>query len=168
MFKDTLKNMNLFVNGKGYAGVIDEITLPKLTLKTEEYRAGGMDIPIEVDIGMEKLECNFSLSTFDREILSLFGLKPNAITQLTVRGSVLSEGDGLEKSIVISLRGLMKEMDFGNWKMGEKTPIKCTMALRYYRFATDGENIHEIDSDNLVRIVNGVDQLSQTRKHIGL
>ena len=48
MLKDTLKNMNLFVNGKGYAGVIDEITLPKLTVKTEEYRGGGMDMPIDM------------------------------------------------------------------------------------------------------------------------
>ena len=38
-----LKNMNLFVDGRGYAGRIDEIQLPKLTLKTEEHRAIGMD-----------------------------------------------------------------------------------------------------------------------------
>ena len=44
-----LKNMNLFVDGRGYAGRIDEIQLPKLTLKTEEHRAGGMDLPVEID-----------------------------------------------------------------------------------------------------------------------
>ena len=33
-----LKNMNLFVDGRGYAGRIDEIQLPKLTLKTEEAK----------------------------------------------------------------------------------------------------------------------------------
>ena len=41
-----LKNMNLFVDGRGYAGRVDEIELPKLTLKTEEHRAGGMDVPV--------------------------------------------------------------------------------------------------------------------------
>lgn len=51
-----LKNMNLFVDGRGYAGRVDEIKLPKLTLKTEEHRAGGMDIPVELELGMDKLE----------------------------------------------------------------------------------------------------------------
>ena len=40
-----LKNMNLFVDGRGYAGRVDEIQLPKLTLKTEEHRAGVHGYP---------------------------------------------------------------------------------------------------------------------------
>ena len=51
-----LKNMNLFVDGRGYAGRVDEIELPKLTLKTEEHRAGGMDVPVLIDLGMDKME----------------------------------------------------------------------------------------------------------------
>jgi len=51
MLPKILKNFNVFVDGRGYAGKIDEITLPKLTIKTEEYRAGGM--------GMEKLEADY-------------------------------------------------------------------------------------------------------------
>ena len=57
-----LKNMNLFVDGRGYAGRIDEIQLPKLTLKTEEHRAGGMDLPVEIDLGMEKLEAELTIA----------------------------------------------------------------------------------------------------------
>ncbi len=56
MLPKILRNFNVFVDGRGYAGKIEEITLPKLTIKTEEYRAGGMDIPISIDMGMEKLE----------------------------------------------------------------------------------------------------------------
>ena len=60
-----LKNMNLFVDGRGYAGRVDEIKLPKLTLKTEEHRAGGMDIPVELELGMDKLEAELTISDFD-------------------------------------------------------------------------------------------------------
>ena len=56
-----LKNFNLFVDGRGYAGRAEEVTPPKLTIKTEEIRNGGMDAPISVDLGMEKLECQFIL-----------------------------------------------------------------------------------------------------------
>lgn len=168
MLKDTLKNMNLFINGKGYAGVIDEITLPKLTIKTEEYRAGGMDIPIDIDMGLEKLECSFSLSKFDPELLNLFGLKPHASTQMTVRGSVLCEQTGQELPLVLSMRGFIKDMDFGSWKVAQSAGVKCTLALRYYRFTRDGEDIHEIDSENMTRKINGVDQLAQTRHNMGM
>ena len=64
MIADVLKNMNLFVDGRGYAGVVDELTPPKLTMKTEEHRAGGMDAPVELDMGMEKLEASFSLKKY--------------------------------------------------------------------------------------------------------
>jgi Phage tail tube protein FII len=65
-----LRNFNVFVDGRGYAGKIDEITLPKLTIKTDEYRAGGMDIPINIDMGMEKLEADFTFSEYVYRTLS--------------------------------------------------------------------------------------------------
>lgn len=74
MLPKILKNFNVFVDGRGYAGKIDEVTLPKLTIKTEEYRAGGMDIPINIDMGMEKLEAEFTFSEYDSELFRLFGL----------------------------------------------------------------------------------------------
>ena len=61
-----LKNMNLFVDGRGYAGRVDEVENPKLSLKTEEHRAGGMDLPVEVELGMEKLEASLTFSDYVR------------------------------------------------------------------------------------------------------
>ena len=37
MLPKILKNFNAFVDGRGYAGRIDEISLPKLLIKTEEH-----------------------------------------------------------------------------------------------------------------------------------
>jgi P2 family phage contractile tail tube protein len=85
MLNDVLKNMSLFVDGRGYAGNIEELNLPKLTMKTEEFRAGGMDAPVEVDMGMEKLECDFTLTRFDKDLLKLFGLAPGNTVSLTER-----------------------------------------------------------------------------------
>lgn len=168
MLKDTLRNMNLYVNGKGYAGVIDELTLPKLTVKTEEYRGGGMDIPIEVDMGMEKMEIDFTLSKFDRNVLTSFGLKAGINIPLTVRGSILSEEHGTEQPIVIHLKGIVREMDFGTWKAGDQATVKTLIALRYYRLTLNHNNLIEIDIANMVRKIDGIDQLAESRKNIGL
>ena len=69
-----LKNLNLFVDGRGYAGRVDEITLPKLTVKTEEHRAGGMDAPVRLDMGMEALEATLMLAELDEAVFATFGL----------------------------------------------------------------------------------------------
>ena len=48
MVPQTLYNMNAHIDGVSFAGDITSFTLPKMTLKTEEHRAGGMDAPVEM------------------------------------------------------------------------------------------------------------------------
>ncbi|MDL2295612.1 phage major tail tube protein [Lachnospiraceae bacterium OttesenSCG-928-E19] len=84
-----LKNFNLFVDGRGYAGRADEVTPPKLTIKTEEIRAGGMDAPAEVDMGMEKIETSFSLIEYDPDILTQFGVVSGNSVSITLRGALV-------------------------------------------------------------------------------
>ena len=167
MLDDILKNMALFVDGRGYAGNVEELTLPKLTMKTEEFRGGDMDAPIEVEMGMEKLECEFTLTRFDKEALKLFGLAPGRVMPLTVRGAVVSD-NGTQTPVIVNLQGSIREMDPGNWKPGEKATLKFAIALRYYKLSHGGEVIHEIDIPNMVRVVGGVDQLSEIRNALGV
>ena len=167
MLDDILKNMALFVDGRGYAGNVEELTLPKLTLKTEEFRNGGMDAPIEVEMGMEKLESEFTLTRFDKNVLKLFGLAPGQLTPLTIRGAVISD-DGTQTAVVVNLQGLVREMDPGNWKPGEKATLKIMLALRYYKLTHGGDIVHEIDIPNMVRTIGGVDQLSAVRSALGI
>lgn len=165
--RDVIKNLNLFVDGRGYAGQVEEFNPPKLTLKTEEFRAGGMDAPVELTMGMEKLEADFSLISFDADVLSLFGVAEGFSVPLTMRGA-LESLDGTVKPVVISTRGKIKEIDNGSLKPGEKPSMKVTMALNYYRLEHNGAVIHEIDVENMVRVINGVDALAATRAALGL
>lgn len=167
MLDDILKNMALYVDGRGYAGNVETLTLPKLTMKTEEFRNGGMDAPIEVELGMEKLEAEFTLTRFDRETLTLFGLAQGQNIPLTVRGAIESD-DGALLSVIVNLQGFVREVDFGSWQPGEKATLKLMVALRYYKLTHGPNVVHEIDIPNMVRKINGVDQLALTRTALGL
>jgi hypothetical protein len=167
MIENVLKNVNLFVDGRGYAGQVEELTPPKLSMKTEEFRGGGMDAAVELDMGMEKLEASFSLKKYDKDVLSLFGLAPGNLVPLTFRGVVESE-DGTVKPLVIQLRGKIREIDDGTWKPGEAASLKVAMSVRYYKRTLDGEEIHEIDIENMIRKINGVDQLAAQRAALGM
>jgi len=167
MITDILKNMSLFVDGRGYAGKVDEVVPPKLTLVTEEHRAGGMDAPVELDMGMEKLEMDFSSAAFDVELLRLFGVAPGNEVPLTIRGALESE-DGTVTPLIINVRGKYRELDMGTWKPGEKVPLKAMVSLKYYKLTHGQDVVHEIDVEGMTRIINGVDQLEGQRSALGL
>lgn len=166
MLPKILKNFNAFVDGRGYAGRIDEIILPKLSIKTEEYRGGGMDIPVAIDMGMEKLEAELNFAEYDSELFRLFGLVDGNGVSITLRGGL--QGIGEAEAIVINLRGQFKELDLGNWKPADKAKLKCTISIRYYKLTIDLRELIEIDAENMIRKINGIDQMSSLRSALGI
>ena len=48
-----LKYLNMFNDGLSYMGVVESVTLPKLTRKLEKYRGGGMPGSVSVDLGLD-------------------------------------------------------------------------------------------------------------------
>lgn len=72
-FPSKLKDMNFFEDGTSFKGQIPEITLPKLTMKLEDYRAGGMLGPVPIDFGLEKIELEFKAGGLVRELFRNFG-----------------------------------------------------------------------------------------------
>ena len=166
MIPKILKNFNAFVDGRGYAGRVDEITLPKLTIKTEKHRAGGMDVPVEIDMGMARVEAELTFAEYDVELFRLFGLIDGNAVSLTLRGAI--QADGEAEPIVVNLRGSFREVDAGTWKAGDKPTLKCMVAVRYYRLTINGDSVIEIDAENMIRIIGGEDQMATIRQAIGI
>lgn len=164
----TLKNLNLFIDGRGHAGHVNDITLPKLSIKTEELRAGGMDVPVHIDVGMEKMECSFVLSDFNPDVFRSFGLMDGAEVPVVIRGATQAQGSPKVQAVVITLRGGFKTIDSGVWKVGDKHTLTVTAAVTYYKLTVDGEDLVEIDAINMIRRVNGIDHLEAQRNAIGL
>ena len=168
MITDVLHNFNLFVDGRGQAGKISEHKLPKIAVKTEGFSAGGMAAEVEVPMGsVEKLETEFTLVGYNVEVLKQLRLLPGRSMALTSRGS-LAGLDGVEKPVVVNMRGNMLEVDADAWKPANKAELKCKMNLDYYRLEIDGKVVYEIDPINCVAIVDGVDTLATTRQNLGI
>lgn len=162
MLPKILKNFSVYVDGRGYAGRVDEITLPKLTIKTEEFQGAGMSAPVEIDMGMEKLEMDLTFSEYDPEIFKLFGLTNGKEIAFTIRGALQGTED--TSPVVINVRGYFKDMDFDSWKPAEKASLKCSVACNYYKLTINGVVLIEVDPVNMIRNVNGIDQFSEIRQ----
>ena len=161
--KNTFKNFTLFAGSIGFAGSIEEFQPPALKLKTEDYRAGGMDAPVALDMGMEKLEATGTLTGYEQELLKLVGTS----TEFTARGSLATHG-GDETPVEIKMTALVVSLEPDAWKPGEKAALKFTLALTYYKYTQGGTTLHEIDIPNFKRIINGTDQLATQRRNLGL
>jgi len=165
MIPKILKNFNLFIDGRGYVGKCEEVNPPKLNIKTEEFRAGGMDSPVMVDMGVEKIEASFTLLEYDKDVLKQFGLVSGNAVAVTIRGALQ---DDTTVSPIIKLRGMYTEMDMGKISAGEKGTLQCTIACRYYSLEIDGQQLIEIDIDNMTRKIGGQDKLVDVRKALGI
>jgi hypothetical protein len=166
MIPKVLKGFNLFVDGQGYAGLVEDVTLPKLSLKRDDIYNGGMDAPIDLEMGMDKLECDFTLSEYSEAVIKQFGLRDGAQVPLTMKGGLDNE-TGITP-VVVTLKGAWKDLDMGNWKAGDKPTLKASVSLRYYKLTIGGNDVVEVDVENMVRSIDGVDQLAPLRDAIGL
>jgi P2 family phage contractile tail tube protein len=161
------KNFALYIDGRGYAGNVDEVQLPDLKIKLEEYRAGGMDSSIGLDMGMEKMEASFKLSKYDADVLALWGMGPSRTVQLTLRGA-LESLDGSVSNLVVNLEGTIDSMTPDALTPGAKAGLQATMSVRHYKNSINGVVVHDIDVMNMVRIVGGVDRLAKIRTALGM
>ena len=68
----------------------------------------------------------------------------------------------------MTLRALLREVDPGDWKAGDKAEIKYAVSPTYYKLEVDGSVIYEIDIINSIRVIDGVDQLAKMREQLGI
>lgn len=165
--RDVLKNINLFVDGRGYAGQIDEYNPPDLSLQTEDYRGGGMDAPTTLDMGQEAMEASFALIAYDADVLALWGVAEGQVVPFTARGA-LESYDGTVKPVIHTMRGKITTIARGTWAPGQKPTLTVTMRLDYYKEEINGVVISEIDVINMIRIAGGVDRLAEQRAALGI
>jgi P2 family phage contractile tail tube protein len=164
-----LANFNLIVDGQGFLGEVTELTPATLAVTTEEYRGGGLDSPVPYDVGLEPIEVSFSMASYNVELLKLFGLADGNAVQVTFKGGLRGQGQDAAaiSSVTINARGMMRELAPEAWQAGQRAPVGYTIRCRYYRVSIDGEDVIEIDVDNMKRIIGGVDQLAAIRQAIG-
>lgn len=166
-----LKNFNLFVDGGSFVGRIPELTLPKLTRKTEDYQGGGMRGPVKSCMGMETLEMEFTCGGYERDLLAKFGVTGVSGVLLRFAGALQADDSAAIPGIhglEVVVRGYFEAIDFGTAKPQDKTEVKVSCALSYYKLTLDNRTLIEFDMVNMVEIIDGEDLAAADRIAMGL
>ena len=164
MARDILKYHSAFLNSE-YLASVKEYTPPEVKVITEDYRAGAMDGSRSVDMGIEPME--FELKMGALEVVALREVGKMGDARVTVRGAV-ERIDGSTVAIVHTLGVRLKGGSRGAWAAGSMPEPTLSGSVHYFKEEVDDEVTTEIDIDNLIRIVDGVDQMEEIRNALGL
>ncbi|UTO27861.1 phage major tail tube protein [Bartonella harrusi] len=159
-----LKYFNIFVDGIPYQAKCESVTLPNLSLVVEEYRGGGMDSSLEIDLGLETLILTMTISDCSPELMALLG---RSDVNISLRSSMQAQGTPAE-GVVITMRGLCKGFEMAEWQPGSKATSTATFTLQYFKYVQKDVEIVEIDVLNLIRKFNGVNQLAEHKNFLGI
>ena len=154
-----LKALNLFNNGESYLGQVVEVKLPTLSRKMEEYRGGGMNGPVDIDFGQEKIELEWKCGGMMRSVLNQYGAISHSAVQLRFAGAYQRDDSGAVDAVEFVVRGRHKEIDPGTGKSGDDTEFAVKTSASYYKLMINGSTV--------IEIVNGVDLLAPHRRAIG-
>lgn len=166
-FPSKLKDMNFFEDGTSFKGEIPEVTLPKLALKLEEYRAGGMLGPVPINFGVEKIEFEMKAGGLVRDLFRQFGATSLSGKLNRFAGAYQDDSTGAVVSCQVVTRGITSEIDMGTAKPGDDTEQTFKTFCSYYKLEVDGEEWIEIDMIAGIFIVFGNDRRAEIRAAIG-
>lgn len=163
-----LKHFNLFGDGNNWQGQIKSLSLPTLARQMEEYRGGGMDAPVDIDLGGEKITFQWTTGGLIDAVFDGFGASRLDGHLLRFVGSYQRDDTGDADAVEIVVRGRHQQIEMGDVEAGSDTEHTVTTTCSYYKLLINGEEVIEIDVPGLVFKVRGEDRLAQHRENIGL
>ena len=165
MLPRVLKNFTAYVDGRGYIGRVESCQLPDLATADVEYRGGGMDAPVDLDMGTAKLDVQIVLAEYDPNIIKLWGVF-TAETPIVLRGAIQRQGEDAVP-VVVRLQGRLKQISRAQWQSGQNSAMTITANCNRYTEQLAGVTLVDIDILNMRRVVGGVDQMAGIRAALG-
>ena len=163
-FPRTIRNYNAFMDGGSFAGLVTKASLPELALSTADFRGGGMDGSVAIDMGQEAMAAELEFKEWSRAALTRWA-RP---TRLVLRAGEMGEDDFEATPLVFTLGGRVTKQVGGDLQGGQESLLTLTWNVTYFRVERDGETLTEIDVERAVRIVDGTDQLAALRRAMGV
>lgn len=165
-----VKYLNLFNNSVNWVGIVESLTLPKLTEKFEKYRGGGMPGAVDVSLGLDDgaLDTEFTIGGTEALLFKQMGTVTADGIMLRFTASLQRDDTSEVQALELVTRGRHKELDSGEFKQGDSSTTKVSSTNSYAKLTLNGEVLYEVDLIHMVWIVDGKDLLEEHRAAIGL
>lgn len=165
-----VKYLNLFNDGVNWIGLVESVTLPKLTQKFEKYRGGGMPGAVDISLGLDDgaLDTEFTIGGTEALLFKQMSTVKADGVMLRFTESLQRDDTAEIQALELVVRGRHKELDSGEHKQGDSSTTKVSSTNTYAKLTINGEVLYEVDLINMIWIVDGVDLMEEHRAAIGL
>lgn len=126
--------------------VLDEVTLPQIMFRTEDFTPGGHVMGVDWPEDMEPLKATIKMKSDDPRVRGLCGRQPGDYVQATYYENMRSFRTGQNKGRIITLKGLINgvKADVRKGVKASGTEYDFSTIVRY-EDVYDAQIIHRFD-----------------------
>ncbi len=162
-----LRNFTAFVDGYDARLSVAELTPPVVRDLVEEIKAGGLLAPMDIPLGLQKLEAAIKVNARLRPLMKQVGMTPGKFIRPTFRGVSISEIDGSQQNETLIMQGRLN-IDANTWAAQSVSQMDFKIgSISYFKHIIDGSTLYEIDLVNMICMVDGNDQWADIRSGLG-
>lgn len=163
-----LTDFNTHIDGIGFAGIANKVSIPEIVFKTIEKDLSGNAGSYEILTGrLEKLESELELNSFHLEnVWDLLGSNKGAETPVVFRGS-LKDGPN-DIGLKITFQGIWKSAAISGLEVGGEVNNKFKVSLRKLVIEVNDKEIWYSNLSTWDIRKNGKDIASKIKANLGL
>jgi P2 family phage contractile tail tube protein len=159
-----IRDMNVFLDGKGYLGTVSAFKLPEIAQDMTESNG-----PIGAKYAkgtIKAMECSFKVNTLDANTFSAFGISAfnKNKAPFVFKGSLYE--DGKSKSVFVVITGDIESISVGELEAGKIIEQEVKMHAQFYSLTVDNKPIILVDVKNTICRIGEVDYLADVRSHL--
>ena len=165
MYKpQTLVDANVWINGKHHLGVSSKVKLPTIEFLKTEQKAGGFERELFNGI-LGKMEGELVFRVFSDKAFNAAKLSYQSSdhTEILIKASYYQNG---KKYPIVAFWQGNANIEDKELEAGGEVERTLKMSLVFAQLTIDGKEEYQIDSDNMICIVDGTDLLADLRGQI--
>jgi len=158
-----ITGVTTFIDGVGLLGTCKQVTLPKIEEMRETVSAGGFERAVGTGV-FKQMEAEYTFTEYHRSVYEAMAKDMTGIAPSFVSKSSLKQR-GKKIPIVATMKGGL-DVDDGSYETGKEAERKVKQYVDYFSLEIAGKKEIELDIDNMIGYIFGVDYFEELRKHL--
>lgn len=160
----SVADVSVFIEGNGFAGLTDKISLPEIERILETAKAGGFERDHDTGV-FKKMEFDVSVKEFNKIIYESVstGIANGKGIGIVLKGSILQDGE--KTPFVATIQG-KAGIGLGGIGAGEGGTTQLKGTAERFVYELNGEELAHMDTRNMIAKIGGVDHLETLRNHV--
>lgn len=154
-----ITGQSVFIDSVGLLGTLKQGALPKVEQLRETIKQGGFERSLSTGV-FKAMESELTISEYHESVYKAMNSKTPTFV---IKGSLKH---GAKKiPVVATIKGEI-DVDDGSWETTKEAERKIKIYADFYQLEVDGKIQVQMDVENMIALIDGVDHLAELRSHI--